>query len=315
MLYQKFNAIFVVRSVGERTEQLCIDLIAGQGVPESQIYIVNKSPFSEALLSSLRIGLESHKDWTFCVDADVLLRSGSCMSMLEVASSLPSNFFGLQGYVLDKFYGGVRSGGVHIYRSSLLELALSLNVISGSVIRPETELISQMKSRGYPWKSTKLINGIHDFEQASSDIFRKAFIHAHKHLDCLNLFIPYWKRMANEHGDIDFKIALEGFCSGLLYSESVAIDSTAPFLQSNIFGKNIPAKDNLLRCNHSPSSIDEFIENRQDPPEFSYMFGVSTKRFDRIRAYPLVLRRFAARLYLFNSGRLFALLSKFLARF
>ena len=44
----------IIRSVGERTTDLCRKLILSQGVNESDLNIVSVSPFSEALKSAMK---------------------------------------------------------------------------------------------------------------------------------------------------------------------------------------------------------------------------------------------------------------------
>ena len=43
------DTIFVIRSVGERTEQLCEKLLIDQDIPLKNIQIIREAPFSAAL--------------------------------------------------------------------------------------------------------------------------------------------------------------------------------------------------------------------------------------------------------------------------
>ncbi|MFQ5575287.1 MAG: hypothetical protein ACE5E0_06670, partial [Terriglobia bacterium] len=115
----------VIRSVGERTEAECRNLIAQQ-VPQENIVIVSNAPFSATLADSYRAGIERGLAWTLCVDADVLLRRHAVSEMLNVACDLPAEACEVQGLMLDKFMGGPRTGGTKLYRTSLLSRALEL---------------------------------------------------------------------------------------------------------------------------------------------------------------------------------------------
>src|SRR6056297_1819677 len=118
------NVIVIIRAAGERTEELCKKLILEQGIAEEYVKIIHEVPFSAALKKSYELGIESGKKWTFCVDADVLLRPHSVRKLTELADKQPENVCEIQGYMMDKFFGGIRRGGVHLYRSSLLPLVL-----------------------------------------------------------------------------------------------------------------------------------------------------------------------------------------------
>ena len=49
------DVLFVIRSVGERTEKLCYELIKAQGVDSQNIILVNEKPFNIALKKSYQI--------------------------------------------------------------------------------------------------------------------------------------------------------------------------------------------------------------------------------------------------------------------
>lgn len=98
----------VIRSVKERTEELCKKLIVEQGVPESQVFIVHEVPFAASMRKGFELGIESNCQWTYCIDADVLLRPGSMAQMLEAAQRADGMTCELQGVVYDKFFGGAR---------------------------------------------------------------------------------------------------------------------------------------------------------------------------------------------------------------
>ena len=216
----------VIRSVGERTEPICKNLVLAQGVPEEAVFVINETPFSTALRIGLEIGVSQNRTWTYCIDADVLLRRGSILRILQAAVKEPQNVFEIQGFVLDKFVGGARMAGNHLYRTSLLPKALSILRNASTQLRPEASLIRSMEICGHPWRPVHLLIGLHDFEQSHEDIFRKCFVHAHKHLSHHSLFLSYWR--ASSITDPDFLVALDGFFSGLVYDDTITIDKNMP---------------------------------------------------------------------------------------
>ena len=217
------DVIFVIRSVGERTERLCYELIQAQGIAGENIVIVNEKPFNLALKKSYEIGIMSQKSWLFCIDADVLLRSGSIKKILEYALRQPKKVFEIQGYISDKFLGCIRTGGVHLYRTKFLETALKFLSENEINNRPEATTLKLMQKTGHPYVIVPLVIGLHDFEQEPFDIFRTMFVYSHKHTAILPDLIEYWRR--ESLNDSDFKVALAGLAEGLQYPHQIKIDA------------------------------------------------------------------------------------------
>lgn len=256
----------IVRSVGERTEDLCRKLILAQGVPEEAVVIVREAPFSQAMRTSFRTGLEHGRPWTFCIDADVLLRAGSIQKMLDLADQQPRNVCEIQGFVLDKFFGGPRTAGNHIYRTSLLDRVLEAIPEEGVDVRPETHALQAMKAAGYPWRLVTELVGLHDFEQQYSDIFRKSFVQAHKHLSHIDLFVPFWREKAEE--DIDYRVALSGFAAGVEYVGEIRIDRRAEYYRKGTQRLGLDDKCDLDPNSLGPNEIEQVIENWTEPHSY-----------------------------------------------
>ena len=215
------NVTVIIRSVGERTESLCRSLVSQQ-VPEDSIAVVREAPFSAALVESFQVGIKRGLPWTLCLDADILLRPDAIEDLLHAAQGIEDNVCEIQGLVLDKFFGGPRVGGPHLYRTSLLPRVLDLIPKAGCDLRPETYALEQMKGLGNPWRQIPIVLGLHDFEQYYRDIFRKSFVQAHKHPDFTHLFVKYWRRMAVK--DNDYQVALWGLAAGIAQVNDVRID-------------------------------------------------------------------------------------------
>lgn len=223
------SATIIIRSVGERTESLCKKLILDQGVSEKAVFVVSEAPFSRSMKIGFEIGLDEKRPWTYCVDADLLLRPGSISSMINHAERQANNVCQVQGFILDKFFCRQRMGGVHVYRTALLDKVISLIPTHDVDIRPETYTLNLMRTKGYPWQTVEEVVGLHDFEQAYKDIFRKCFVHAHKHLSHAGMLIPYWRNKSRE--DLDYQMALVGFAEGVKHFGEVHIDTRREYFQ------------------------------------------------------------------------------------
>lgn len=217
------NAVtMIVRTVGERTLPACIDSIVGQGIAKDNIIIINSAPFSDTLRKSLYAGLAAEREWTFCIDADVVLAPGSIRRLYAFASKTGPETCEVQGYVLDKFFGGHRPAGNHFYRTRHLKAALECIPEEGVDIRPESRMLTSMGHRGMFWRQVPCLIGLHDFGQYYRDIFRKAFVQAHKHYHLKGLFDKVWGR--GMLTDLDFAVADMGYRAGESHEGHVFID-------------------------------------------------------------------------------------------
>lgn len=263
----------IVRSVGERTEHLCRKLILEQGISDKNIFTVKEAPFSLAMRKAFKIGISQGLLWSFCIDADVLLRPGSIEHMLRVADKQKSNICEVQGYVLDKFFGGPRPAGNHLYRTSLLNEVIVRIPQEGVNIRPERYTLGEMKKDGFPWKQIPYIVGLHDDEQFNYDIYRKAFVQAVKHSNIAELLITYWKN--NTSNDNDFKVALRGFADGINNFEKAFIDSSQEIYSNNFKKTGFQEKEPLVSENYSLDFIESKIINWQSPDIYFRFFPTS----------------------------------------
>jgi hypothetical protein len=216
------NVTVILRHVGERTKDLSYRLLTEQ-VPATNIVVISESPFSRAVQKSFELGIEVGRPWTLCIDADVLLRRNSVSMLFNWALGADSNIFQLQVSVFDKIFGGPRQAGVRLYRSSLLPKAVGCIPADGVSLRPETFVRDQMASLGYLTMCKNATVGLHDFEQYYRDIYRKAFIHAHKHHSSLSYLESLWQRLA--HQDPDYQVALWGLRDGQRFDGAVSVDA------------------------------------------------------------------------------------------
>ena len=218
----KVNTVTVViRAAGERTEQVCYDILVDQ-VDASNIHIIREKPFVNAVKRNFEIGIESKKKWTLSIDADVLVNSNCVTQMIAKASSLDKNLFVYQGQILDKLFNAYRSGGPHLYQTCHLPKALNLLNQQTNPLRPESATYQQMAEIGLWGYFDNKVYGIHDFGQYNKDIFRKAFFHGIKHTAYVSNFLPNWIKQMEK--DIDYKIALIGLSVGLSYRGEVKVD-------------------------------------------------------------------------------------------
>jgi hypothetical protein len=260
----------IIRSAGERTLSLCKELVLAQGIMEENVAVIKQIPFSRALYASYEAGIALDHPWTLCLDADVLLLPNSIQEMVSLAEKQDSSFFEIQGLVLDKFFGGPRQAGIHVYRTLFLSQALKFIPPAQEQIRPEQHTLDAMKAGGFPWKRMDYLVGIHDFEQYYADIFRKCFIQAHKHLEYAEIFLSYWPQRGID--DVDYQVAMRGLMAGLDYRGEVRIDIQQEIYRECFGSLNIIEKPDLPLGYYSLLDIEHLVKNWTEPPVYHKYF-------------------------------------------
>jgi len=215
------NVLWVIRSAGERTTELCRHLIHSY-FPTAELVVIHEKPFAAAVRKGFELGIESGKKWTACVDADVLLFKAETIDFLKFAETLPEHIFCVQTQIIDKFIPIIRGSGLHLYRNKYAPRALTVVPEDKTTVRPESETTRGMKALGYLTMQTNKLVGLHDFEQSYQDIFRKCFTHVKKHEAAL---VPMLERYWQAHrSDTDFEVALLGALAAKAYDGQVQID-------------------------------------------------------------------------------------------
>ncbi len=222
----KNDVLIVIRSVGERTVAKCQSLIIDQGVSPEDIEVICESPFSKALLTSYEVGIKRGKKWTLCVDGDLLLKSKAIEKMVSIIESTNDRVFEVQGFIVDKLFGGPRAGGIHLYRTALLPIAKDKLSNISNAIRPEANTLREMEKAGYPFLVVPYIVGVHDFEQSYKDIYRKSFVYGRKHKAYYQMFIERWSRLSRK--DDDYLVALEGLERGYHFEGEIISSNVTP---------------------------------------------------------------------------------------
>lgn len=236
------------------------------------LFVVRERPFSKTLRVGSQLGIEQGRKWTFFVDSDLLLRPGLIERMLFHAEAQPARVCQVQGYCLDKFFGGARIGGIHLYRTSLLSYFIDSIPKEGADIRPETRALKTMASKGFPWVIVPELIGLHGFEQSYEDIFRTCFVHAHKHSHLLDLLVPFWKSQTDL--DADYAVALAGFAAGIEHPGSVRINKDAPYFLAAMERLHYREKPKLSASAWTLSRVEGTIKGWKEPSSYWEHFPV-----------------------------------------
>lgn len=296
----------IIRSVGERTSRLCGSLVFDQGVPASAIHTVSEVPFSSAMKKGFEVGIAQKRPWTCCIDADLLLRPGAISRLIDHAEAQPLHVCEVQGFVLDKFFGGIRMGGVHLYRTGLLPKMIESIPPEGESIRPESFALRLMAERGHPAVTVREVVGLHDFEQWYVDIYRKCFVQAHKHFKHAVFFVPFWRKMAEK--DLDYRVALSGFSSGIQYGGNVNIDAEAGYYSCDLEKIGVREKTELDCSFWNLERVEESIKKWRSPKEYwrSFPLGLHSSNDGPVRKIISAISNQRADRGIFSAGCLLA---------
>lgn len=69
-----------------------------------------------------------------------------------------------------------------MYRTALVPLALECIPPPGRELRPERAMLTRLFELGHASRRTGTVLGLHDYGQSYRDLYRKAFLHANKHV-------------------------------------------------------------------------------------------------------------------------------------
>ena len=210
------NAGVLIRSIGERTEQCCYEVVKRQFDGDVQI-MRNVYPLYESVRMFAEKAEEMAVDWLVVVDADELPVRGAIKHLLKNAQK--KGAFWTQGRTRCKFLG-VMTGGIYVYKSSLLRQS---NEFVDNVIRPESVVRDKMKTLGhYSLKLRDVVVSYHAYEQYYRDICRVAYVRGVKMAKSKNKLLPKW--INRSHEDYDYRVASDAYSAGLKHTGRLEID-------------------------------------------------------------------------------------------
>jgi len=265
--------IVTIRASGERTENICREIVEQQG-NGAEIVMIRENPFKKALETCFREAIRSGKKWLITVDADMMLLPGALQLLYQEAEKMPQNYLQLQGRIFDKITASERKAGPRIYRVSLLQDVLDLSKTLDNHIRPESRLIKLTGEKGYPSRYIPVVLCVHDFEQSYRDVYRKAYVHANKHSEFLGSIV---KNASEKHqNDADYKVILKATWDGMMEQDELVADSRLFESKADeaIRELKLPPKSSAIKSIPPIKWLDDTVKrtpsevNTQTPMEF-----------------------------------------------
>lgn len=285
------NVIVVIRSVKERTEQLCLKYVLRE-VIEENVYLIHEKPFRKAVIKNFQIGIENELKWTLAIDADVLLKENAIKEMIFEAEKLSNKYFLYQGLIFDRFFNQFKSGGPHLYRTKMLNDLIHFVPKDGESLRPESDSFHGLVNRDYHYFNDNKFYGLHDFEQNYFDIYRKFFLHAKKHTSSIErLLINFKKSLAT---NLDNQMALRGLVDGLLYKEEIFVN-TEFFKEKYSSAQFLGVKEKKLEVNED--YVKSFFKELKTNSTKKIPIRDSSKKKNKQSVITRIIKRIMLKLY------------------
>jgi hypothetical protein len=223
------DVCLVVRAAGERTEELCINLLQTQA-PALAVKVVRERPFARALHRSIEHAVETRARWTLFVDADVLVGEHALAQIGAELRSAPADFYMMNFLVLDRGFCGPAYAGIHAFQTHLFSKALQFIDLAYKDQRPETRLCKEMAGLGHPTMLSKSLVALHDYEQYFGDLYRKMFVRAVKYRTQIEYMTETFREHYFEHDD--FRAMMWGLIDGVF---SVHTGTTYASLDTEVY--------------------------------------------------------------------------------
>ncbi|MBC8465155.1 MAG: glycosyltransferase family 2 protein [Parcubacteria group bacterium] len=164
------RACVIVRSVGERSEPITIYAIKENGFFDSNITIIRDvTPFTQTLRVGYKKALEHGKEYTFFIDADMIVLPGTLETMISFMDRFPQKTFFMNPLAYEYTTGTITPNGPHLYRTELLKEALTCIPSPGESKRPETFVTKCMYEKGYENIHVEYPCALHEFEQDTQE--------------------------------------------------------------------------------------------------------------------------------------------------
>ena len=252
----QINFAVIIRSIGERTEQLCYDACSNI-ISKKRIHIIkNYFPSYKTFDKMFQIVIKNNYHWYLALDSDLILKPGWPYNVIEVLSNQNyHDYYAFSFAVKDKFFGRIDRGNHFFNGKYAVESRRILNKKTKYFPKPETSiklfLKGEIKRKHF---STKCI-GFHGFEQYRKHIYYRFWNRRRRGLSDYykNIFLSDCYKLKDIN--YDYKAALlgwEGFNKKERFKQKILPRTGAKKIKFfnkidlNLLNNNIPEKSKLI---------------------------------------------------------------------
>ena len=170
--------------------------------------IITENTHYAAVEKTYEVGLDNRRDWTFSVDADVILEPQMVVRVLDDLLSSTEDVRVAHPGVIDKLYRLKRWAGIQIYRTDALEELRNIFKLKKEQrqLKIEGACISELRGRGRKVAFVKHVVGLHDYYQYYRDLYRKVYLNTIRNQGMIRKarkLWSYWCRF-----DDDYRVTL-----------------------------------------------------------------------------------------------------------
>lgn len=202
---------YIIRSIGERTEEVCAELVDLQRQPCEKVTILREPTHARAIGKTIATGMKSSAEWVIVLDADMLLLPGGMSQVRKELALCDASVFFLDAAVFDKLFR-IKRVGVKAYRRATLgKIYEVFNEIKDEPnLKIEKAMLKRFRERNreltmaFPESTVAL----HDFHQYYKDLYRKTYLYATRTPAWNKGARKLWGKWANK--DSDYLVMLKG---------------------------------------------------------------------------------------------------------
>lgn len=202
-----------IRSMGERTETLCLDSVRKTYGLKNVHVIKGVSPAYKAFEIMFRKALENRYDWYLGLDADVVLLPNWLRDIKQIIENRGGlSLFSFSLPMIDPFIGSVDKGN-HIFNGNYTDRALKvLRTKTRFSLKPESSIKSHVASTESIYFQENQPIGLHGCEQFYKDIAYRFFLQRLRRNN--RQVAAKLRKEARRNPVSDFRVALCGWNKG-----------------------------------------------------------------------------------------------------
>lgn len=265
---------YVVRTVGERTEKVCVELVRRQKAGAERISILREGTHVGAIEKTFQIGLKSEADWLIAIDADMLFLPDAVSKIRDEISLCDPDVFVIHPAIFDKLYR-MKRWGVTAYRMSMLEDLYTefMKLRNKPHTKIEGAAIKELRKRNKKAIFSRNVAAIHDYEQYYKDLYRKAYLNAIRNPGT-RVAGKQWRKWAKH--DPDYLVILLGYEDALTEKRTLTNsvnDFDVKELQGKIKSLGLEEKEPLEWGEFADSEFAETMSGKIYNPSKDRIFA------------------------------------------
>ena len=264
----------VHRTAGERTACISACLLKRQ-LTAKQYTHISESPLSKAALKSIEIHLDNKADYGVNVDGDVLVRPGALATLTDLMQHPDLHSDVAFCRLLCDLHGGYAFVGLRILTRRALQAAYPLARKNVPRMRPDVDVISELRRQGYISRLHNCVLGIHDYEQYYGHIYVKMYNRAQKSISVY----PLLERLRHRAPcDLQAKAGYMGLLHGLKDCPAIKPQwvQDFPYLKNVLFEAGVLELDPLPETSFGYDVEKRLAEYQED--RHSVSWEVSDKK-------------------------------------